>query len=100
MRTKKKQRKTKIKDMNTCMITISKNDVCPYATFKIQEKTTKWLTGLRSNVKFPRLRKELAEELKLQIKPISSSVRTADGGRHDVLGKVMGEVSFKETIKE
>ena len=101
MRTKKKQRKTEIKDMNACMITTSKNDVRPYATFRIQEKELNGLLDSGATLNFlGRGCKELVEELKLQIKPISSSVRTADGGRHDVLGKVTVEVVFKETTKQ
>ena len=72
----------------------------PYAKFKIGDIEVKGLLDSGATLNFLGTGcRELIESLNLKIKPINSTVRTADGGRHELLGKINAKVMFKNVEK-
>ena len=101
LRTKAKEKKEELKQIYAASIINNEDDVRPYAKFKIGEIEIKGLLDSGATLNFlGKGCRELVESLNLKIQPLSSSVRTADGGRHDLLGKIKTKVIFKGVEKE
>ena len=96
LRSNAKQKQEEMKMIHAATITNDENDIRPYGSFKIQNTELKGLLDSGASLNFlGKGCKELVESLNLSIKPISCLVRTADGGRHDIIGKIQTEVTFK-----
>ena len=101
VRANAKEKRKELQNIEAATITNTENDVRPYATFTIQGTQLKGLLDSGATLNFlGKGCKELVENLNLKIKPMSSSVKTADGGRHEILGKIISTVSFKNIDKE
>ena len=95
-----KEKKQEARDIHASTITNNKNDIRPYANFKMGDMELNGLLDTGATLNFlGQDCRSLVDSLGLKITPIFSNVRTADGGRHELIGKIKTNIIFNNMEK-